>query len=117
MGRKIEAPAELQDDALLEWERLATELESLGLLNTADRALMVLHCQTWAVNQQVYSHVLKHGPTVRYSNGDVALTAEYKAYVATTKQLATMLKQLGLTPAARGVKATSGTEQVEELDY
>ncbi len=115
MKDKMAVPPELQDDSLLEWERLVSELDSLGLLNTSDRALMILCCQTWEMNKKAFEHVQKHGPTYQYSNGDIADSAQYKIWIQTTKQLATMLKQLGLTPAARGLKVAE--TEVGALKY
>ena len=41
-------PDVLTAEALAEWERLAPDLEAIGLLTVADRAVFAVYCQGWA---------------------------------------------------------------------
>ena len=41
-------PDVLTAEALAEWERLAPDLEAIGLLTVADRAVFAVYCQAWA---------------------------------------------------------------------
>lgn len=40
-------PAELSDDARLEWRRVAGRLRALGLMTAIDRAALAAYCQAW----------------------------------------------------------------------
>lgn len=42
-----EPPAELNDDARLEWERVAAELYRVNLLSRIDRAALTSYCAAW----------------------------------------------------------------------
>jgi len=106
-------PECLVDEALLEWHRICDELESVGNLHTADRALMVLHCQTWQVNQSVAKHVAQHGPICRFNNQVIGQSPYYKTQQETGRALAKMLEQLGLSPASRGFKQAESIEAGE----
>jgi len=41
-------PPELEGDGLAEWERVAPQLERLGLLSHLDRAALAAYCWAWA---------------------------------------------------------------------
>src|SRR4051812_21548502 len=43
-----ECPKELQGEARAEWQRIVPDLDQIGLLARADRAVLMSYCQTWA---------------------------------------------------------------------
>ena len=47
-GGHAEPPDFLTAEALTEWERLAPELEAIGLLTVADQSVFAVYCQAWA---------------------------------------------------------------------
>lgn len=99
------APEELAGEALLEWERLCNELDQAGLLSTADRAIMTLHCQTWMVYRQTIEATHKYGAVIKWPNGIPGPGPFWKVASECTKMLRGTIRDLGLTPASRGFKA------------
>ena len=85
-------------------------LASTGQLAAADRALITLYCQTWAVNQQVAKHVAKFGAIIKWSNGVPGQSPWAKQQKETTAQLCKMLEQLNLTPSSRETAPTETTD-------
>ena len=112
----MEAPKTLTGEAKLEWKRVCDELAKLGRLTDVDRAILTVHCQTWAINRDAFAAVKAHGMSTTYSNGSVGPTPEYKAWTETTKTLRGTLADLGLTPAARKFDKVEA-EEPTKLSY
>lgn len=107
-------PDDLDGEALLEWERVTDELDTLGRLDTADRAILTLYCQTWAANQAVAKHVARHGPIIKWSNGVPGQGPWFKTQKETAALLRQLLSDLGLTPTSR---PTTKTDAPAELEF
>jgi P27 family predicted phage terminase small subunit len=100
--------AELNGEALAEWNRVCDELAVLGRLDKADRAILTLYVQVWATNQAAQRDVFQWGSTVKYSNGNVGQAPFYKVAKETAAQLRGLLADLGLTPAIRAKAKGAG---------
>jgi len=107
-------PPEIEGEALLEWERVCNELDSLGQLATTDRAVLTLYVQTWAVFQKATEGIVKHGPVIKLPNQIVCASPFYNIQKESGKQLRGLLCDLGLTPTTR-TGAGDGTD--EPLNY
>lgn len=109
-------PEGLAGEALLEWHRVCDELQADGRLDKADRAILVLYCQTWHEYQEATHGVRQHGLVIRYSNKMVAPSPYFKIRKETGALLQKLLGDLGLTPAARNrMKAPPEPEEEEPL--
>ena len=110
------APPEIAGEALLEWERVCDELAAAGRLDRADRAILVLYCQTWDVYQQAMRLVNEHGAIVKHHTGGAGASPFYKVSRECANQLQKILADLGLTPAARQ-KVKVAAEAPGELTF
>jgi P27 family predicted phage terminase small subunit len=104
----------LKNEGLKEWNRICDELKSLGRLDSVDRAILSLHCNTWEINRDALKHVQSDGQIQTYSNGTVGPSTHYKNWCETTKILRGTLADMGLTPSSRSKLASS--KVVEELE-
>lgn len=93
-------PSDLSGEALNEWHRTCDELKSLGQLNAADRAILHLHCRTWATWIQADATVIKDGAIATYSSNQGA-SPSFKTAMEAAKLDRQLLTDLGLTPKAR----------------
>lgn len=103
-------PEEMEGEALLEWERVCDELDTAGRLETADRAILTVYCETWAQNRAAVIAVTKHGPVIRYPNKTVGPSPFYKVAKETAVILRGLLSDMGLTPASRKAGETDPGE-------
>lgn len=99
---QLRAPEYLQDEALLEWERVTAELAKAGKLDPKLRPLLVMYCQSWAIAQAAHRYVLMRGAVVR-NHGTAQASPFYKVYREETTTCEKLLHSLGMvadkTPA------------------
>jgi P27 family predicted phage terminase small subunit len=108
-------PAELDAPALAEWGRVTAELAAAGKLAAADRAILTLYVQTWATYAAAAAHVAEHGAVLKWSNGQPGISPFHKVAKEAAGALRGLLKDLGLTPAARGT-AKAAPPPADDLD-
>ena len=108
-------PEEIEGEALLEWHRVCDELEAAGRLDKADRAVLTVYVEIWAVHRAATAAVAKYGPVIKFHTGVPAQSPFYKTQRETATLLRRLLADLGLTPAARGKGATSNEEDDLEI--
>jgi P27 family predicted phage terminase small subunit len=96
-----DAPAWLPAEARAEWDRVAPELDRLGLLKSIDRAALTSYCMAWArlveasgivAIEGMVLHDDKQGKAQRHP---ALLTAE-----AASKELRAWAGEFGLTPSS-----------------
>jgi P27 family predicted phage terminase small subunit len=102
-------PAELCEDAKIEWRRVSRELHRLGLLTEIDRAALATYCQAWGrwiVAERTLREMEKrdqvtHALMIKTSNGN----AIQNPLVGTAnKAMFAMMRcalEFGMTPSAR----------------
>jgi P27 family predicted phage terminase small subunit len=112
--KRPKPPEDLDGEALLEWQRVLDELDTQGRLDVADRAVLVLYAQTWAVNQQATQHVARYGSVIRHHNNVIGVNPFFTVQKQTTAQLRNLLLDLGLTPSTR---KAAGAVDAGELNY
>lgn len=110
-AKRPAAPEDLEGEALLEWGRVCDELAAAGRLETADRALLNVYVETWAVWRTATRHVNTYGPVVPGQNHVVGRSPFYIVQRETAAQLRNLLADLGLTPQARGKAGGAGAEE------
>jgi P27 family predicted phage terminase small subunit len=113
-------PEDLDGEAFLEWNRLCDELEAVGRLEKADRAIILLAAQTYANWMIATQHVAKYGTIVKAHNGVAGRNPYYGVQKETSVLLRGLYADLGLTPATRLRNATAmkgENEGNEPLDF
>lgn len=103
-------PDTLTAEAAAEWDRIVPELEAVGMLTTVDRAALILYCESWAEYQaagrvlQAENRIL--AVPIQSSRGEVVgerqeLHPAVKLQREAFDRVVRLLKEFGLTPAAR----------------
>jgi P27 family predicted phage terminase small subunit len=113
-SKRPKPPEHLENEALLEWERIVGELEAAGKLDTTDRAILTVYAETWAAFQAAAKHVAEHGAVIRHQNQLPMRNPFFTVQKETGAQLRALLNDLGLTPASR--KAANAEGDDSELD-
>jgi len=94
-------PDWLCPDAVLEWERLAPELITIGLLTKADRAEFAIYCQAYAEIQEAEAELLEGGKTQTTKDGFLRKSPWLAVRDEAYKRLHQTAQQFGLTPSSR----------------
>ena len=110
------APDDLSDEARLEWDRVMIELDAIGLLDSADRALLTVYCRTWQAWHTCARHVAQFGPVVKLPNGWPGESKQNEVATKLAKNLTSILSYLGLSPAARAKLMDASTVPLPPLN-
>jgi len=98
-------PAWLAKEAKREWRRIASELESLGLLTRVDRASLAAYCQCYARWVEAEAALVKlDGGMTLTTTTDKGNLIQHPAVGIANKAMSEMrafLTEFGMTPAAR----------------
>jgi len=106
-----ECPDWLLDEAKKEWNRLAPELERLGLLTIIDRAAFAGYCQSYAKWKIAEEFIKKNGMTYEIPKRDkegkvistyIAVFPEVYITRQCLNQIKAFAAEFGLTPSSRG---------------
>lgn len=106
-----ECPDWLLDEAKKEWNRLAPELERLGLLTSIDRVAFAGYCQSYAKWKIAEEFIKKNGATYRIPKRDkegkiisvyIAQFPEVAIARHSLRQIRMFAQEFGLTPSSRG---------------
>lgn len=120
-------PSWLVGEAKKEWERIAPELERVGLLTVVDGSTLASYCQWWAIYLQATKELKVHLQkekklTVTYINTQGAENEVPHPSIAIAEKASKNIKafctEFGLTPASRArmeVKPIEGKDPMEEL--
>ena len=103
------------------WEKLAPELEKLGLLTSIDGEAFAAACQAWKDYVDCQKIIKKHGRTYTYKNQggfeNETERPEVKVANKALEQFRSFCREFGLTPASRAkieVKTEDGEEDPME---
>ena len=94
-------PSALGPEARKEWQRLARELSSLGLLTRIDRGALAAYCQAHALWLEAVQAIGRYGTMVKSPNG-FPMQSPYVALA--NKQVDLMVRiaaEFGMTPSSR----------------
>lgn len=108
-----EKPEDLEGEALLEWDRICVELDTVGRLDPSARALLIIYVAAWELHHYAMMHVRKHGAVVKHHNGVPGPNPYYKVSRETANQLRAILVEMGLTPATAAKGRKSEPEPME----
>ena len=94
-------PRALGPEARKEWQRLARELSSLGLLTRIDRGALAAYCQAHALWLEAVQAIGRYGTMVKSPNG-FPMQSPYVALA--NRQVDLMVRiaaEFGMTPSSR----------------
>ena len=94
-------PEVLSEDARIEWDRLATELDDLGLLTAIDMALLALYCQAFGDWKDARRQIEATGMVVRAPSGYPMVNPYVTIANKAIEQMRTLATEFGMTPASR----------------
>lgn len=98
---EIGAPSWVSTDARDEWTRLLKDLAAVGLLNRADRSLLVIYVQAFERHARAREEIEKLGMLIETDLGGVKSNPALSAAAACESIMLRCLSELGLTPAGR----------------
>lgn len=96
-----EIPAHLTAAARQEWQRVAGELEALGLLTRIDRASLAGYCQAWARWIEAEEQLAKFGLIVKAPSGYPMPSPFLAIANKALEQINRFSSEFGMTPASR----------------
>ena len=94
-------PDLLVDEALIEWDRITSELNKVGILSHLDLAVVSAYCQAWARWLDAEKNLSKTGPVVKAPSGYPILNPWLTIANKALQQVQRLACELGLTPSAR----------------
>lgn len=111
------APEGLEDEELLEWDRICGDLDAEGRLEKADRAFLTVYVGIWSVRQKAMRRVNLDGFEAENNNGTTGRSTAYTVLRETSAQLRRLLNDLGASPAARGGGGGSTSANSGDLEF
>jgi len=103
------APAELNDDAKVEWGRVSEELYRIGLLTGIDRGTLAAYCQAYgrwmqaerAIAEMAKRDTLTGGLMIKTTNGNAIQNPLVGIANKAMSDLVRYAAEFGMTPSAR----------------
>lgn len=92
--KRLKPPPGIEDEALLEWGRIVSELSKEGPLAEADRAQLQLYVESWAIKEACKRCVELRGPILERPTGIPARNPAVDQQLAATKQANVILGRL-----------------------
>jgi P27 family predicted phage terminase small subunit len=110
-------PKWLSREAKIEWQRLAPELERLGLLTVIDQAVLAAACETWADVAWATREIRRCGRVVTAPNGTVMAHPAVAIQRGAMKELRAFATEFGLTPSSRsGLRWIGTPDEADDPD-
>ena len=94
-------PAHLSRTARSEWDRIAPELERLGLLTKLDRAALAAYCQAYGRWVMAEKEAAVHGLVVKTKDGNLIQNPYLSIANKAMRQMHEFLVEFGMSPSAR----------------
>ena len=115
-------PYWLEEDAKVEWMRVAPELNRLGLLTRVDRAALAAYCQAYARWMAAEKVLTADGMTCEYTNKNGSTNSTLRPEVLVVRQYLQIIRafcvEFGLTPSSRArMVLPKDEEDDEENDF
>jgi P27 family predicted phage terminase small subunit len=113
-------PNTLDVEAKAEWRRVTPELHRLGLLSNLDRTILTLYCEWVSTAKKLGARIRKDGTVINGARGknDKRKHPAWQMYREASAMVATLAKELGLSPngRARMNGAGDGDDNPSDLD-
>lgn len=100
LGRP-QCPEGFEGEARAEWDRICDELDQMGLLTTADRTVLALYCESWALWRKAKRQVKAEGELIVSSKGGMMHNPWLSVANKAQDQVRQLMSEIGLTAAAR----------------
>ena len=97
----VKCPAWLLPEAKKEWKRLASSLESMGVLTVADLMAFAGYCQAYARWREAEEFITQHGSIFKTPSGYVQQIPQVSIAQQNLKIMQSLCTEFGLTPATR----------------
>lgn len=102
-----DCPDWLSEDAQKEWQRVAPQLECLGLLTQIDMATLAGYCESWAQYKRAIQFIYEYGEVypLKTDAGEIKYLQQVPQVGIANKALANiraLAAEFGMTPSARG---------------
>jgi P27 family predicted phage terminase small subunit len=94
-------PRTLPEEAKAEWRRVVPELESMGIVATIDRGILIRYCVAWADWCELARLLERSGKLIKGQKGNLVRNPLWLMKRDAEQTLTDLARQLGLTPAAR----------------
>ncbi len=113
----IQCPEWLEEEAKLEWDRLAPSLEAMGVLTSADLMAFAGYCQAYARWKEAEEFITQHGSIFQTPSGYVQQVPQVSIAQQNLKIMQSFCSEFGLTPATRSrIIANSGMGDSADAD-
>jgi P27 family predicted phage terminase small subunit len=117
-------PAELSEDALIEWKRVSRQLIAVGILTTIDRGTLAAYCQAhgrWLQAERALADMAKRdqltsGLMIKTHHGNVIQNPLVGTANKSMNDMVRFAAELGMTPSARSRVKTSYDQQGDKAD-
>ena len=95
-------PEWLDEEAKVEWQRLAPILERLGVFTETDTTALTAYCEAWATWKAATQKIRQFGMVIKGKDGDLPIVSPYvKIAEKSFLQVKAMLIEFGMTPSSR----------------
>ena len=116
-----ERPAWLTGEGKKMWDKLAPELERVGLLTSVDGEAFAAACQCWKTYVECQRYLKKHGYTYEYENKAGAVNEIERPQVKIGQKALDQFKafctEFGLTPSSRTrIEIKHGQEDEDPME-
>lgn len=107
-------PRWLSPEAKKEWDFIVPILEDMGVLGEADSHALAMYCTAYARWKEAERTLQKEGHAVETASGSLKAHPAWRVAQESFKQMSAMLKEFGLTPAARARLSVAGGEDGDD---
>lgn len=112
-------PTWLNEEAKLEWDRLADKMMNLGTLTEMDMAAFAGYCQSYARWKEAEEFIEKHGTIVKTPSGYWQQVPQVSIAQTNLKIMLKFCSEFGLTPSSRSrmISGNMGEVVVDEMEF
>lgn len=104
-------PRHLPEEAKREWNRVAKELQRIGVMTFVDRAALAAYCAAWARWVEAEKALEKEEPVVTSDKGNVYQNPWVGVARQAMKDMLDAAREFGMTPSSRSrIKVEKGEE-------
>lgn len=109
-------PPHLSEAAKKEWRRMGKLLAGVGLMSKVDGTALAGYCHYYALWVEAREQMEKRGPVVLGSKGQPMVNPFFRIANECFDRMAAMMREFGVTPAARTRVHAQQPKRVNKLD-